>query len=80
MTCLASFGPRVCFFFFFHVLLIFLVYLGSIHTIKRRGRLGWPATTITGPNDVSCIVWTKGMCFFILFRVLLILTNGFYFI
>jgi hypothetical protein len=61
-------GHRYVFFYFLRILLILFVYLGSIHLINRRGGLGWPATTITGPNDASCVVWTKGMYFFIFSR------------
>ena len=41
------------------------------------GGFGWAAMRKTGPNDTSCVVWAKGMCFFFLFHILLNLTNFF---
>ena len=70
MTRLVSFGLRVCFFFFFfHVLLIFFGLFRLYSHYKETGKVG-----LAG-NDNNR---SKGMCFFILFCVLLILTNGFF--
>ena len=51
----ASFGPRVCFFFFFHVLLIFFGLFRLYLHYKETGKVG-----LAGDNNNG----SKGMCFF----------------
>ena len=43
-----------------------LFYLGSIRVLKRQAGLGWAVMGKTGPNDARRVIWTIGMCFFVL--------------
>jgi hypothetical protein len=43
----------------------------TCHDHCDRRRLGWAATTETGPNDASGVVWDLGTFFFVIFRVFL---------
>ena len=53
-----------CFLCFIYLLTIFL---GSNYVLNNRGVQWRTATTITGPNDASGVVWALGMFFVIFF-------------
>ena len=42
-------------------------YLFRLSVLKVQGRLEWAATTKTGPNDASGVVWALGAFFFLRF-------------
>ena len=74
-------GPRLFFFFFLRIFLIltnvFLVYIACrLHNTRQAVR--WKAaTTKTGSNDASGVVWAISKLFFFFFHVVSILTTTF---
>src|ERR1700678_2657248 len=49
--------------------LMIAIYLGPHYFFQAPEELWWPATTITGPNDASGVVWALGFLFFVFLRV-----------
>src|SRR5271168_5110932 len=54
------------------------IHLGRHYFFQAHEELRWPATTITGPNDASGVVWASGMFFFCFSSCFFLLTNDFY--
>src|ERR1700678_2948823 len=54
------------------------IYLGPHYFFQAPEELRWLATTITGPNDASGVVWASGMFFFCFSSCFLLLANDFY--
>ena len=52
-----------CFFLFLVFYLFTNYFLGSNYVLNNRGVQGRTATTITGPNDASGVVWALGIFF-----------------
>src|ERR1700678_3523513 len=54
------------------------IYLGPHYFLQAPKELWWLATTITGPNDASGVVWASCMFFFCFCSCFLLLANDFY--
>src|SRR5271168_3819922 len=54
------------------------IYLGPHYFLQAPKELWWLATTITGPNISSGVVWASGMFFFCFSSCFLLLANDFY--
>src|ERR1700678_2311213 len=54
------------------------IYLGPHYFFQAPEELRWLATTITGPNDASGVVWASGMFSFCFSSCFLLLANDFY--
>src|SRR5271155_625257 len=54
------------------------IYLGPHYFLQAPKELWWLATTITGPNDASGVVWASCMFFFCFCLCFLLLANDFY--
>src|ERR1700678_871481 len=54
------------------------IYLGPHYFFQAPEELRWLATTITGPNDPSGVVWALGMFCFCFSLCFLLLANDFY--
>src|SRR5271168_2926540 len=54
------------------------IHLGRHYFFQAHEELRWPATTITGPNDASGVVWALGMFCFCFSSYFLLLANDFY--
>src|ERR1700678_724116 len=54
------------------------IYLGPHYFFQAPKELRWLATTITGPNNASGVVWASGMFCFCFSSGFLLLANDFY--
>ena len=67
-------GPIGMYLFFYNCVLFILTNFFTLFRLyiphNSIGRLGYGATTKTGPNDASVIVWAIGMYLFFYNRVL----------
>src|SRR5271168_3823070 len=54
------------------------IHLGPDYFFQAPEELRWLATTITGPNDASGVVWALGMFCFRFSLCFLLLANDFY--
>src|ERR1700678_950380 len=58
--------------------MISIFYIGRYYFFQAPEELQWLATTITGPNDASGVVWASGMFSFCFSLCFLLLANDFY--